>query len=795
MIEINGEQVKPYVGEYKPLAVYEGTEKLAGWIDKTANAVGSIPLSDTYNTGMGIKTTGKAMQVQTKLGVNLCPNVDSDKWVLSGGAYKENGYIVLPQVGAKAEMDVEWNGQKTSENGKYVCFWGANFVTEDVENGKYLVETIYLNEDKEIITSNGNASLIGGTDIWKNFYFAYSPDTIYGQGIRDAKYIKYRITFGSSNTVPYKFKDPMISKTSCSSYVGFIPNSPSPDYPSPVLTSNFTGVKVSSRNMAKLANGEERVATNEPTIKVENNIITLNGTCETRTANQYSVKFSGNSIRAANYVNSITLDEDDIVLKKGQYKLKIFDVTGEISNQSQVRLGIKYQKKGESQTKSIMLSTGLTSNSEYDLSLTSEEEYQIGIALNCIVETSSVTFNNVSFKCMLTKHYPTITMTLDNESGNYYLDGITTQDGTPSPDNMVDFANTYKAGTYQTVINDKTYIITLSDDLRSVTKETTIADRLWLDIENAKAWVEKKIYITVFDKPYYWGNDLGYENRFSKGWEIPDYGIDIISHSSFARCNYFEEIPSSQMGTNIGMYTLNSAYLRISYPNKVLSDFKLWVMEKALDGKPLTAIFPLRFPVENLISQECYEEKYEYTQYREPLEYSITTQNGFPSALGVADSIEFTDETKNYIQRVGKVTFNGTEEFANTYGTNLFNKQSFMTNIPNTGYRYICNYYKYNPVQNGIDDATEHGEFAIQIGGNLFFKDTRFSTATEFNQWLEDMYEAGKPVEIYYQLNSPITTPISEISEIKTLPQSCSVNIEADMDLEMEVDFKQMDND
>lgn len=249
MIYINGKEVKPYVGDYKPLTVYKGTEKLAGWVENTISGIENIQIKNGYST-MKVKPFGKSEQVQTEQSANLCPNVDSDKWVLSGGAYKENGYIVLPQVGAKAEMVVEWNGQNPSGNGNYVCYWGANFVTEDVENGKYLIETIYLNEDKEIITSNGNASLIGGTDIWKNFYFVYSPDTIYGQGIRDAKYIRYRITFGSSNTVPYKFKDPMISKTSCATYVEFVPDSPSPNYRSEI--ENVSGdlkVKVDGKNL------------------------------------------------------------------------------------------------------------------------------------------------------------------------------------------------------------------------------------------------------------------------------------------------------------------------------------------------------------------------------------------------------------------------------------------------------------------------------------------------------------------------------------------------------------------
>ena len=203
------------------------------------------------------------------------------------------------------------------------------------------------------------------------------------------------------------------------------------------------------------------------------------------------------------------------------------------------------------------------------------------------------------------ENYPEITMTLDSESGNYYLDGITTQNGTPSPDNMVDFVNTYPAGTYQTIINDKTYVITLNDDLRSITKGTTTADRLWLDITNAKAWIDKKVYITVFDNPQGWNQFK--ENVYTCTWSIPDYGIDITKHSSFARCNYFEEILNSELGTNIGMYTLNSAYLKVSYPGKTLEEFKEWITEKNETGKPLMAIFTLRYPVENLIDQNCYE--------------------------------------------------------------------------------------------------------------------------------------------------------------------------------------------
>ena len=276
MIYINGEEVKPYLGDYKPLTVYKGTEKLAGWVENTTEISSNIRIENGYST-MKVKPFGKSEQVQTEQSANLCPNVDSDKWVLSGGAYKENGYIVLPQVGAKAEMVVEWNGQVAEDDGFFKCYWGANMVTEDTENGKYLVETIYLNENKEVITSNGNRTLIGGNDVWKNLYFAYSADTTYGQAIRDAKYIRYRITYGSSNTVPYKFKDPMISKSACATYVEFVPDSPSPNYPSKI--ENVSGdleVKVVGKNLFNI--NEVKQAGGESSTEINGNILTLTAT-------------------------------------------------------------------------------------------------------------------------------------------------------------------------------------------------------------------------------------------------------------------------------------------------------------------------------------------------------------------------------------------------------------------------------------------------------------------------------------------------------------------------------------
>ena len=275
MIYINGKEVKPYVGDYKPLTVYKGTEKLAGWVENTTEISSNIRIENGYST-MKVKPFGKSEQVQTEQSSNLCPNVDSDKWVLSGGAYKEDGYIVLPQVGAKAEMVVEWNGQTADADGQYVIRTGAVFDTEDTVNAKYHINLEYLNANKEVLSGNGNADIIGGNDIWRKYGVVYSADDEHGMAIRDAKYVTFTIQYSAQfNSSIFKFKNPLVSKTSNESYVAFVPDSPSPDYPSEI--ENVSGdleVKVVGKNLFNI-NDENIGKVNCSEVLIEENSITI----------------------------------------------------------------------------------------------------------------------------------------------------------------------------------------------------------------------------------------------------------------------------------------------------------------------------------------------------------------------------------------------------------------------------------------------------------------------------------------------------------------------------------------
>lgn len=68
----------------------------------------------------------------------------------------------------------------------------------------------------------------------------------------------------------------------------------------------------------------------------------------------------------------------------------------------------------------------------------------------------------------------------------------------PSPDYPSEIINIYKAGTYNAILNNKIYEITIDRDLRSV--PSGVADRLWFDADNTGVIeIETKVGITVLN--------------------------------------------------------------------------------------------------------------------------------------------------------------------------------------------------------------------------------------------------------------------------------------------------------
>ena len=126
-----------------------------------------------------------------------------------------------------------------------------------------------------------------------------------------------------------------------------------------------------------------------------------------------------------------------------------------------------------------------------------------------------------------------------------------------------------------------------------------------------------------------------------------------------------------------------------------------------------------------------------------------------------ADSWKEVHTWKKYI-------FTGTESrWNNNYGTSLFNIQYLLTDINQTKCNALCNYFKYNAVQSGINNATVNGEFAIQLKttyeiGNIFFKNETFSNVDDWKNWLQEKYDSGNPLVVYYPLETPTKLACTE---------------------------------
>ena len=115
------------------------------------------------------------------------------------------------------------------------------------------------------------------------------------------------------------------------------------------------------------------------------------------------------------------------------------------------------------------------------------------------------------------------------------------------------------------------------------------------------------------------------------------------------------------------------------------------------------------------------------------------------------------------------VLLNGTEDWKNNFGgQELFGLENFVNSMSSTKRKGYCESYKYNSVQSGLYGAMKDGEFALQTVNNvnnIYFKDLRFTNATDFKAEL-----ASNNIAIYYPLETPTKLPCTQ-AQIEVLEQ------------------------
>jgi hypothetical protein len=238
-IYLKDKKITPYRGDYKPVNIYQGAQKIAGWrVDEKSGT--SIEWSDTYNDKVvSAVVEGKSEQVVTVQGKNLFDVTKNDGYVfLNKYSIKKTGSHTflssseLQITSSEANTGLAFLYKAQPSTAYYVSFDLAN-----VNASSALGYILFLDENKAQLREE---------------YYLYNASTTYSSRTVNAvtqsgeHYIV--IVTGCGGTAgTVKFKNIQLELGSVATpYEPFVPNSPSPDYPSPIISAGeVSGIDLS----------------------------------------------------------------------------------------------------------------------------------------------------------------------------------------------------------------------------------------------------------------------------------------------------------------------------------------------------------------------------------------------------------------------------------------------------------------------------------------------------------------------------------------------------------------------
>lgn len=241
----------------------ERIENIPKEINPTGTASGSIiKLEDSSNNPLiDLEIEGKSEQEVTTQGVNLCPPLTDDKWVFNNGAYVDSsGNLQLPNSNSSAHVLIEWNQRANHFFIKYELVSGGN--------GHLVTE--YLDENMTHLSGNGNA-IIDKEDGYIHT-LNFGGETTYGPKIAISKYIKIEFIRSSAHAVnPYTVNNVMVTvDRQTSNYLPFVPNSPSPDYPSEIESVGYENLFDGELELGRIDNSTGNTQTDNNSLRSKN---------------------------------------------------------------------------------------------------------------------------------------------------------------------------------------------------------------------------------------------------------------------------------------------------------------------------------------------------------------------------------------------------------------------------------------------------------------------------------------------------------------------------------------------
>ena len=221
-----------FKGEHKPVSLYLGDKKVTGY--EYANAEGEhMEFSGTYNDTASVVINGKSEQVQTEQGKNLIDLTAYNKLILNYNQQDITSQMTNDGVILANRCDLYVGGAYFIPDNQFSLMAGRYILsgkTKDGENAAIWAGIAYTDGTRNVV--NVPITLTGD---WVSFTYPFTVDeekTVYGlllqnngqKAVSNIKFTQLQLELGSTAT----------------EYEPFIPDSPSPDYPSPINSvSNF----------------------------------------------------------------------------------------------------------------------------------------------------------------------------------------------------------------------------------------------------------------------------------------------------------------------------------------------------------------------------------------------------------------------------------------------------------------------------------------------------------------------------------------------------------------------------
>lgn len=198
------------------------------------------------------------------------------------------------------------------------------------------------------------------------------------------------------------------------------------------------------------------------------------------------------------------------------------------------------------------------------------------------------------------------------------------------------------------------------------------------------------------------------------------------------------------------------------------------------------------------------------TNENEHQSMTVATPNGLPG-IPVASGGNYTDASGQqwicdeidfargvYIKRINKKVYTGAEPFTLlSSGIIYYVFASAETGLDGRLYPSLCSHLPYNSKEDLVGQIGQRFRFGANNQNRLYFAHPSFTTVEEFVSIVKKANNANAPLSVYYALNTPIETPLTEeeiaaYSALHTYKNSTTVSNDAGawMELEYVMDSK-----